>query len=137
MFSCFHLQGANFSQLERSIGDSLPVGEHYLGLSNVSLLLTSLRPFLSCYTPPLSLQFGNTCYANSVLQALYFCLPFREKVLAHKHSASEPETLLSSLSDLFQQINSFRKKFGVLHPRRFINKVKKENGVCVALHIAK
>ncbi|KAH8927255.1 cysteine proteinase [Atractiella rhizophila] len=25
-------------------------------------------------------NFGNTCYANSVLQALYFCRPFREQV---------------------------------------------------------
>jgi hypothetical protein len=25
-------------------------------------------------------QYGNTCYCNSVLQALYFCKPFREKV---------------------------------------------------------
>ena len=33
-----------------------------------------------------SLQFGNTCYCNSVLQALYFCRPFREKVLAYKVS---------------------------------------------------
>lgn len=81
--------------------------EHYLGLSN----------------------FGNTCYANSVLQALYFCLPFRERVLAHKHPESEAETLLSSLSDLFQQISSSRKKFGVLQPRKFITKVKKENVV--------
>ncbi|KAI9218693.1 hypothetical protein BC828DRAFT_387913 [Blastocladiella britannica] len=27
-------------------------------------------------------NFGNTCYCNSVLQALYFCRPFREAVLA-------------------------------------------------------
>ena len=29
------LQGGNVSHLERSIGDSLPFGEHYLGLANV------------------------------------------------------------------------------------------------------
>jgi len=42
----------------------------------------SLR-FLSCFSL-FSPQFGNTCYCNSVLQALYFCRPFREKVLAYK-----------------------------------------------------
>ncbi|GAO52656.1 cysteine proteinase [Saitoella complicata NRRL Y-17804] len=28
-------------------------------------------------------NFGNTCYANSVLQALYFCKPFRDAVLSY------------------------------------------------------
>lgn len=28
-------------------------------------------------------NFGNTCYANSVLQALYFCRPFRDLVIQH------------------------------------------------------
>ncbi|KIK91111.1 hypothetical protein PAXRUDRAFT_648466 [Paxillus rubicundulus Ve08.2h10] len=28
-------------------------------------------------------NFGNTCYANSVLQALYFCTPFRDLVIQH------------------------------------------------------
>ncbi|KAI6154049.1 hypothetical protein BKA82DRAFT_4447321 [Pisolithus tinctorius] len=28
-------------------------------------------------------NFGNTCYANSVLQALYFCVPFRELLINH------------------------------------------------------
>ncbi|KAG1742715.1 uncharacterized protein EDB91DRAFT_1127659 [Suillus paluster] len=28
-------------------------------------------------------NFGNTCYANSVLQALYFCSPFRDLVIQH------------------------------------------------------
>lgn len=39
-------------------------------------------------------QFGNTCYCNSVLQALYFCRPFREKVLAYK--VRTPAVLLSA-----------------------------------------
>ncbi|XP_035531701.1 LOW QUALITY PROTEIN: ubiquitin carboxyl-terminal hydrolase 12 [Morone saxatilis] len=55
--------GANASALEKEIGpEQFPVNEHYFGLVN----------------------FGNTCYCNSVLQALYFCRPFREKVLAYK-----------------------------------------------------
>ncbi|KAF8531505.1 hypothetical protein JB92DRAFT_2691746 [Gautieria morchelliformis] len=34
-------------------------------------------------------NFGNTCYANSVLQALYFCQPFRELV-CDSHLKSSP-----------------------------------------------
>ena len=30
------------------------------------------------------LQYGNTCYCNSVLQALYFCKPFRERVSSYR-----------------------------------------------------
>ena len=84
-----------------------------------------------CYYQSLlpSCQFGNTCYVNSVLQALYFCLPFRERVLEHKCAPGEqPETLLASLADLFDQIACSRRKFGVLQPRKFISKVRKENG---------
>ncbi|KAG8853027.1 hypothetical protein FRC20_001334 [Serendipita sp. 405] len=33
-------------------------------------------------------NFGNTCYANSVLQALYFCEPFRELVISSPDRSS-------------------------------------------------
>ena len=73
-----------------------------------------------------------------MLQALYFCRPFREKVLAYKQDhqvegtdkgegSGEEETLLSVLGDLFVQIATYKKKFGVIHPKKFISKVKKEN----------
>ena len=35
-----------------------------------------------CVDVPL-VQFGNTCYCNSVIQALYFCLPFRQHCLQY------------------------------------------------------
>ncbi|KAG8819024.1 hypothetical protein FRC17_010625 [Serendipita sp. 399] len=41
-------------------------------------------------------NFGNTCYANSVLQALYFCEPFRELVT----SAADRSTLYPSAPSL-------------------------------------
>ena len=78
-------------------------------------------------------QFGNTCYANSVLQALYFCLPFREQVLLYKHPEGEKETLLSALSELFKNMSSSKRKFGVIQPWRFITRVRKENGEWLVL----
>merc|ERR1712083_619050 len=80
----FVLKGANASQLEKDIGSDLfPANEHYFGLVN----------------------FGNTCYSNSVLQALYFCRPFREKVLEYKaKNKRTKETLLTCLADLFYSI---------------------------------
>lgn len=36
-------------------------GEHFFGFEN----------------------FGNTCYCNSVLQCLFFCKPFRERLLEY------------------------------------------------------
>ncbi|GLD64640.1 ubiquitin carboxyl-terminal hydrolase 12 [Lates japonicus] len=86
--------GANASALEKEIGpEQFPVNEHYFGLVN----------------------FGNTCYCNSVLQALYFCRPFREKVLAYK-----VQHVVKSLSSpvwpsLFQQRHA--EEVGVIPPQ--------------------
>ncbi|XP_018588769.1 ubiquitin carboxyl-terminal hydrolase 12 [Scleropages formosus] len=98
--------GANASALEKEIGpEQFPVNEHYFGLVN----------------------FGNTCYCNSVLQALYFCRPFREKVLAYKAQPRRKESLLTCLADLFNSIATQKKKVGVIPPKKFISRLRKEN----------
>ena len=67
------------------------------------------------------LQYGNSCYVNSVVQALYFCRPFRHHVLEyHESVTNDQDTLLSVLAELFDQIASSRKKFGILHPKSLL-----------------
>lgn len=100
--------GSNVSQLEREIGvDQFPPNEHYFGLVN----------------------FGNTCYCNSVIQALYFCTPFRNKVLECRlrYKKNSKDTVLTCLSDLFYTISSQKKRTGTYAPRKFVSKVRKEN----------
>lgn len=106
------IMGANASSLARDLGpEELPSDERYYGFIN----------------------FGNTCYCNSVLQALYFCPPFREKVLQYrqqlnaKQGGNKKETLLSCLCDLFHNITTQKKKIGVLQPKKFVTKLRKEN----------
>jgi len=101
--------GITGSKLEKALGTNVPENERYFGLEN----------------------FGNTCYCNSVLQALYFCCPFRDLLLeyyAKPHKSTEDEdNLLLCLGDLFSSINSQRKKTGVVAPKKFVQKLKKEN----------
>ncbi|CAP29492.1 Protein CBR-USP-46 [Caenorhabditis briggsae] len=105
--------GANgSSQLEREISrteSGTLTNEHYYGLVN----------------------FGNTCYCNSVIQALFFCRPFREKMLNYrqtlKKSGTSKETLMTCLADLFHSIANQKRRVGTIAPKRFITKLKKEN----------
>ncbi|PNG99721.1 Ubiquitin carboxyl-terminal hydrolase 4, partial [Tetrabaena socialis] len=97
--------GAVSSKLEKALAEA-PEDERYYGLEN----------------------FGNTCYCNSVLQALYFCKPFRERLLKYGATlSSTDENLLNCLADLFAQINSSRKKVGVISPKKFVQRLKRDN----------
>jgi ubiquitin carboxyl-terminal hydrolase 12/46 len=122
-------QGTNISQLERDIGsDQFPPNEHYFGLVNVSLTASSI--LLKLTHSFFLIQFGNTCYSNSVLQALYFCKPFRDRVLDYKARNKRPkETLLTCLADLFHSIATQKKKVGSIAPKKFIARLRKEKGL--------
>lgn len=65
------------------------------------------KALADCNEPILGLEnFGNTCYANSVLQALYFCRPFRERLLLYASQLPDDaeENLLTCLAELFIQV---------------------------------
>eukprot|EP01095_Lingulamoeba_sp_RSL-Kostka_P015703 TRINITY_DN7322_c0_g1_i1.p1 TRINITY_DN7322_c0_g1~~TRINITY_DN7322_c0_g1_i1.p1 ORF type:complete len:371 (+),score=84.17 TRINITY_DN7322_c0_g1_i1:369-1481(+) len=90
-------------------------------------------------------NFGNTCYCNSVLQALYFCLPLRKYVLNYfknvnticsSENAQEvmiakklglEGSLLFSLGELYYDIYTQRKRTGTLAPKDFVQELKREN----------
>jgi len=63
-----------------------------------------------------------------VLQALYFCKPFRERVLNYRLTQkNKKENLLTCLADLFHMIITGKRRTGALQPKKFINKLRKEN----------
>eukprot|EP01006_Ploeotia_vitrea_P011979 TRINITY_DN3185_c0_g1_i1.p1 TRINITY_DN3185_c0_g1~~TRINITY_DN3185_c0_g1_i1.p1 ORF type:complete len:448 (+),score=32.18 TRINITY_DN3185_c0_g1_i1:65-1408(+) len=108
--------GARESRLERVLGSGFPEGEKYFGLEN----------------------FGNTCYCNSVLQSLYFCIPFRQQCIkylqaykddSHRKREDEDHHLLLCLCDLFAQISNNKKRTGAIPPKKFVAKLRRENEV--------
>mmetsp|Transcript_19518 Transcript_19518/g.32811 ORF Transcript_19518/g.32811 Transcript_19518/m.32811 type:complete len:347 (-) Transcript_19518:212-1252(-) len=99
--------GSQGSKLEKALGEAFPADERFFGLEN----------------------FGNTCYCNSVLQALYFCPSFRDRLLEYNSSLGKDarENLLTCLADLFYQIHTQKKKTGVISPKKFIFRLKQDN----------
>ncbi|XP_014732679.1 PREDICTED: ubiquitin carboxyl-terminal hydrolase 12-like [Sturnus vulgaris] len=72
-------------------------------------------------------QFPVNEHYFGLVNALYFCRPFREKVLAYKVQPRKKESLLTCLSDLFNSIATQKKKVGVIPPKKFISRLRKEN----------
>lgn len=79
----------------------------------------------------MSFQFDSQLIFLWFLQALYFCVPFREQLLEYygnnKNTVDAEENLLTCLADLFTQISSQKKKTGVIAPKRFVQRLKKQN----------
>lgn len=71
-------------KLEKALETELPDDERYFGLEN----------------------FGNTCYCSSVLQALYFCKPFRERILSYKKELLQSKQELESSNGVLEQQHS-------------------------------
>lgn len=101
--------GQSSSHFDKDVSEDFPSNDHFFGLVN----------------------FGNTCYCNSVIQALYFCRPFREKVLSYKSHmkkvGAHKENLLLCLADLFHSISTQKKRVGTIAPKKFVGRLKKEN----------
>ncbi|KAE7998074.1 hypothetical protein FH972_002652 [Carpinus fangiana] len=102
---CRALMGAAGSKLEKALGDQFPEGERYFGLEN----------------------FGNTCYCNSVLQVwVWLCLNFRTQSSDKSVELKTIYYMIYSKSYL-NWIYSQKKKTGVIAPKRFVQRLKKQN----------
>ena len=64
-----------------------------------------------------------------MLQALYFCKPFRERLLKYHRELPKDhkENLLTALGELFSSISGQKKRTGVFAPKRFIQRLKHDN----------
>lgn len=96
-------------------------------------------------------NYGNTCYCNSVLQALFSCEPFRKRIIElplSKECAKEVRgkemdgreekmqgrrAIVEALQELYTKIVESKKRIGVAEPKKFIAQVRKQNGVFATL----
>eukprot|EP01060_Flectonema_neradi_P003455 TRINITY_DN12223_c0_g1_i1.p1 TRINITY_DN12223_c0_g1~~TRINITY_DN12223_c0_g1_i1.p1 ORF type:complete len:378 (+),score=41.72 TRINITY_DN12223_c0_g1_i1:106-1239(+) len=75
-------------------------------------------------------NFGNTCYVNSVVQALYWCVPFRLAVLKYyeeNNLAAGCNSLLACVGDLFLQLQSSKKRTGRVAPKKLIQRMRQQS----------
>ncbi|WRX08409.1 Peptidase C19 [Theobroma cacao] len=128
--------GAAGSKLEKALGDQFPEGERYFGLENFgnTCYCNSVLQRCLCKFSRPDIDRGRRQLIlgrESSLGALYFCVPFREQLLeyysSNKNVADAEENLLTCLADLFTQISSQKKKTGVIAPKRFVQRLKKQN----------
>jgi ubiquitin carboxyl-terminal hydrolase 12/46 len=89
-------------------------------------------------------NFGTTCYCNSIIQALYFCSPFRKKLFEYNRmvcnipgnlllktafpsGGERKDALLAHLTNLFYDIASVKNDKAFVSPKTFISKLKTQN----------
>ena len=74
-------------------------------------------------------NFGNTCYVNSVVQALYWCVPFRLAVIRYyeDNNMTGCNSLLACVGDLFLQLQSSKKKTGRVAPKKLIQRMRQQS----------
>jgi ubiquitin carboxyl-terminal hydrolase 9/13 len=75
---------------------------------------------------------NSSSYANSVIQALYFCSPFRDLLIQAVDNAIPPITaaplsLFAALRSLFVHISTHPADKGTVAPKAFIDKLKEIN----------
>ena len=111
--------GLTESKLQKDLGQQDKDDERYFGLQN----------------------FGNTCYANSILQVLFYCKPLRTYMLniakqndLQRIKWEEEPGILFALCDLFQQMSASegsatanKKRGSSIAPKQFIQKLRKES----------
>ncbi|KAH7825574.1 putative Ubiquitin carboxyl-terminal hydrolase 46 [Monocercomonoides exilis] len=72
---------------------------------------------------------GNTCYVNSILQALYYCIPFRNGMISfylkQKGRTEVEETLAYSLGELYHSMLTYPTPLGQILPTNFLINLKK------------
>lgn len=137
-FSCMNCTILEYKAVEKRASDFIIRSGRFC--CNLTVWLSAALALFAQVIGPTRLclwfQFGNTCYCNSVLQALYYCKPFRDMVLLYKQQTKnqKKETLLTCLADLFYSIAMQKRKTGSIAPKKFIQRLRKENcelTVCV------
>eukprot|EP00730_Choanoeca_flexa_P018809 TRINITY_DN9165_c0_g1_i3.p1 TRINITY_DN9165_c0_g1~~TRINITY_DN9165_c0_g1_i3.p1 ORF type:complete len:473 (+),score=79.55 TRINITY_DN9165_c0_g1_i3:196-1614(+) len=73
-------------------------------------------------------NFGNTCYCNSVLQALYSCVPFRQAIISYRNKDATSPNLLHALGDLYYRMGA-KKRRAALQPKQFHALLREDNEI--------